>query len=195
MGWFKHKSQTTVPQTAMKYLRQKEGDKPIEIVNPFWITFAFLVVTPSDEQRHGSKLLDSLGTLLKYTQPAVWETAFALEDHGITFAKTLKNCVLIVEANESGFPYCRPENIHKHLQKLGLAASDSLVVNLAINSYDGGQTKTNLLVGFAFKDKEPCCYFPLRKGCVVPGVLVENSGGHVIIVGDVLGLYKSRQAM
>lgn len=192
MGWFKHKPQTTEPRPAMKYLRQKEGDKPLEI-NPFWITFSFLVVTPSDEQRHGSKLLDSLGTLLKYTQPAVWEIAFALEDYGFSLAKTLKNCSLVVEANEVGFPYCEPENIHKNLQKLGLAASDSLVINLAVNSYDGGRTKTNLLVGFAFKDKEPCCYYPLRKGCVVPGVkLVENPGGHVIVVGDVLGLHKSR---
>jgi hypothetical protein len=178
---------------GMKCLRQSEGDNAIEI-NPFRITVAFLVVTPSDNQRHGSKLIDSIFEVLEFTQPAVWKVALAVEDNGIGFLKTLKNCTIIVEANDVGFPYCEPDNIHRQLQKLGLSSSsDSLVINLAVNSYDGGKTKSNLLVGFGFKDKEQCCYYPLRKGCVVPGVnLIEPPGGHVVVIGDVLGLYNSR---
>jgi hypothetical protein len=176
----------------MKYLEQREGDKTIEI-NPFRITFAFLVVTPSDNQRYGSKLIDSIFELLKFCQPALWEFALAAETNGIGSLKTLRNCTLIVEANEVGFPHCEPDNIHKDLQRLGLNSSDSLVINLAVNSYDGGQSKSKVLVGFAFKDNEQFCYYPLRKGCAVPGVkLIEQPGGHVIVIGDVLGLYKSR---
>lgn len=176
----------------MKRLKQNEGDKPIEI-NPFRITFAFLVATPSDYQRYGTRLGDSILELLTFCQPAVWQVISAADVSIDPVLKTIKNCTLMSEANDVGFPHLNPDGFHKELQKLGLSSSDSLVINLAVNSYDGGRTKTNLLVGFAFRDKEQCCYCPLRKGCAVPGVkILESEPGHVTVVGDVLGLYRSR---
>jgi len=176
----------------MKRLTQAEGDRPFEI-NPFRVTFAFLVATPSDYQRYGTKLGDSILELLKFCQPAVWQVISAADVTIDPVLKTLKNCTLMSEANDAGFPHPNPDGFHKELQKLGLSSSDSLVINPAVNSYDGGKTKTKLLVGFAFRDKEQCCYYPLRNGCAVPGVtILESEPGHVTVIGDVLGLYRSR---
>lgn len=133
-----------------KVIQQSDVDPPIRI-DPTTISHAFITLNHADVH-HAEKLSPDIAKFNRGCQPRLWNKQFQ-----VRFA------IFASGPGAPGFPDA--SGIGQVLETLGLRSPYSLVINTA-TILVGGTARTNLLVGFAYRDQEPKVIFPRSDGCI-----------------------------
>jgi hypothetical protein len=129
---------TSTPSPRLIY--QEETDPPIHI-DPDAITHAFVVLSHEDIQ-YAKAAAAKIADFNRHCQSKLWSIPFK--------ATFIAFCA---DKTKSGLPDAQA--IGPLLRQQGLSPASSIVVNTMQASFDGGSTYSRMLVGFAFKDREP----------------------------------------
>jgi PBS lyase HEAT-like repeat-containing protein len=149
-------SSTTDPTQAAELnkrtiIRQESAAAPIHI-DPGTITHAFIALT-HDDLKFASKADGVVANFNRHCQPRIWSVHFPVKF--VTFG---------APPDSNGYP--DPGCVEPALEGVGLTNPSSIVINNMAVSFDRGHTRSNLLIGFAFKDANPRLIIPCTDGCV-----------------------------